>query len=276
VSVQSRELCSLQLVEPFYLESSVLLPRYEGETLSIARRSRRAFIKPILDSAAGKLLGRAGRACHLSQPSGWCAEIERLDLQPLPPNSRGLCIRGRRPARATGHRAVYADLQCCSELAEVLEKLGLGRLSPSFHGTVRNRLVLPSSISSLQDLARSSRPRYAPTAGCLPTAGSPTRPESVLRPGRCGDAAASAAVQDADRHSRRAASDLRRPVAGRLQRCLLSQRSLYANCASILASRTSSAELRVPERVFRARVSSRLPSSQPHSVRTQVFLPRSR
>jgi ribonucleotide reductase alpha subunit len=146
VSVQSRELCSLQLVEPFYLGVlKYLLPRYKGETLSIAKRSRRALIKPILDLLRVNYTD-APKGLSISRNHPVVREVERLDLATASrPILEGYAYAaGATSARYKGHRAVYADLQCCSELAEVLEKLGLGRLSPSFHGNGAHRLVLPS------------------------------------------------------------------------------------------------------------------------------------
>jgi ribonucleotide reductase alpha subunit len=145
VSVQTRELSSLQLVEPFYLGAlKYLLPRYEGAEISIARRNSRAFIKPILDLLRVNYSDRV-KGLSISRNHPVVREVERLDLT----NASRPFLEGYvyaadvTSARYKERKAVFGDLERCSELARVLGSLGFGELSPIRHRLDSYRLILP-------------------------------------------------------------------------------------------------------------------------------------
>jgi ribonucleotide reductase alpha subunit len=145
VSVQARELSSQQLVEPFYLGAlRFLLPRYEGDTLSISRRSSRAFIKPILDLLRVNYSDRA-RALCISRNHPVVREVERMNLATAPTAVlEGYAYAAEATAaRYRKKKAVFGDLQRCSELAQVLKSLGVAEHSPVRHRLDSYRLVLP-------------------------------------------------------------------------------------------------------------------------------------
>jgi ribonucleotide reductase alpha subunit len=158
VSVQARELSSLQLAEPFYLGAlKFLLPRYAGGEISIARRSSRAFIRPILDLLRVNYSDGA-RGLHISRNHPVVREVERLEMASA---SRAVLEGYAYAADATAARykaqkAVFADLQRCSELAQVLKTLGVADHSPIHHRLDSYRVVLPKLAIVAPQVSRAS------------------------------------------------------------------------------------------------------------------------
>ena len=145
VSVQARELSSLQLVEPFYLGAlKFLLPRYEGEALNITRRSTRAFVKPILDLLRVNYTDGAKGLC-ISRNHPVVREVQRLTIATAPRSALEgyVYAADATSARYKENKAVFGDLQLCTELAQVLRNLGVADRSPIRHRLESYRLVLP-------------------------------------------------------------------------------------------------------------------------------------
>jgi len=150
-----------------------------------------AFIKPT-GSAAGNYSTRR-RACPSFATIRWPRSSVSIATRFRP--FSGYCIRGRATSARYKDIARYCRPAMLQRAGRGARKLGLGVCRRAFTATCA-RASPPSSISSLQDLSTQLDLEYALYAGCLPTAGSPTG-GTVLRPGRCCDAAASAAVKDA-------------------------------------------------------------------------------
>ncbi|HUN76106.1 MAG TPA: ribonucleotide reductase N-terminal alpha domain-containing protein [Steroidobacteraceae bacterium] len=146
VCVQSREMASLGLVEPFYLGAlKYLLPRHEGEEIRISRRSRRAFLKPILDLLRVHYTdGRKGLLVSRNHPV--VREVERCDLEDAPREVlEGYAYAAdATSAKYKGCKAICASRQECDELASVLARLGAVSRPPAVHGRDRYRLILPA------------------------------------------------------------------------------------------------------------------------------------
>jgi ribonucleotide reductase alpha subunit len=156
VSVQARELASLQLVEPFYLGAlRFLLPRFEGAVISIARRSSRAFIKPILDLLRVNY-SDAAKGLSISRNHPVVREVERLDMATAPRAVLEGYVYAADvvSARYKGRKAIFGDLQRCSELAQVLRSLGIGDVAPIRHRLDSYRLTLPSLRMVAPQVAR--------------------------------------------------------------------------------------------------------------------------
>ena len=145
VNVQARELASLNLVEPFYLGAlKYLLPRYSGETLTVTRQSRRAFLRPLLDLLCINYHD-AAKGLSLSRNHAIIEEMERLDMATASREAlEGYAYAAHSTAAAyKSKRAVYASEKVCQELAAVLERLTGETVVPIRHRRQRFRLIMP-------------------------------------------------------------------------------------------------------------------------------------
>jgi ribonucleotide reductase alpha subunit len=146
VNVQTSELRDLDLVDPFYLGAlKYLLPRYEGEALSIAKRSRRAFLRPILDLLRVNYRDDK-KGLRISRNHPVVLAVEKLSIDSAPRRSlEGYAYAARATsARYKGHAAAYCDQAASEELVHVLNRLGSSKpIKPIFHGDACYRVPLP-------------------------------------------------------------------------------------------------------------------------------------
>ncbi|HEY1726150.1 MAG TPA: LAGLIDADG family homing endonuclease [Steroidobacteraceae bacterium] len=151
VHIQSRELSTLDLVEPFYRGVlKYLLPRYQGAELTITRRSRSAFLRPILDLLHVNYADRS-KGLHLSRNHPAVRDLDRLDIASAAPRTLEgyIYAANATAARYKNKRAVYASKEECEQLQQAYSRLGISCRAPVHHRSSsqqsRFRLILPDT-----------------------------------------------------------------------------------------------------------------------------------
>ncbi|MDZ7810269.1 MAG: hypothetical protein U5L11_09110 [Arhodomonas sp.] len=118
-----------------------VLSHRRGIMLVVTRRSRRAFLRPLLDQLRVSYTERVkGLAVSRSHPV--MEEVERLDLDRAPRAALEGYAYAAKATAATykGKPAVYADEAICHRLAGVITRLGHDCKRPAHHA----RGTLPS------------------------------------------------------------------------------------------------------------------------------------
>jgi ribonucleotide reductase alpha subunit len=157
VHVQTRELASLPLVDPFRLGAlRFLVGPYVGDTLVVTHQSRRRLLRWLLDELCVNYTDRP-KGLHLSRHHPVMDEVARLQLDEAPREALEGYVYAARMASASyrGKPAVFADKATCEELVRVLGRLGW-KVRTVRHRKETYRVVLPEQ-AGVQAAGRADR-----------------------------------------------------------------------------------------------------------------------
>ncbi|MCD9006951.1 hypothetical protein LDO31_12025 [Luteimonas sp. XNQY3] len=156
VHVQSCELSTLELVDPFHLGAlKYLFDRCQGDEIVITRATRRAFLRPFLDQLRINYSERA-KGLFVSANHPVVREVARLDLaRASEPMLAGYAYAASATsARYKGKPAIYGEQDQIEALAGVIERLTGERPRASHHAHDSYRLLLPQLDLRAPDTSR--------------------------------------------------------------------------------------------------------------------------